>query len=263
MAAEDFSQRPSSARIYDALLGGSHNFAADREAARKLLAAIPYAAEMCRINRAFLARAVSHMVAAGVRQFLDLGSGIPTVGNVHEVAQSLDPTAKVLYVDIDPVAVEHSREILAENPFATVLQADVRFAGELLARPELRGFLDLDRPVGLLMLSMLHFVPDDDAFTAVGTLRAALAPGSYLAISHGVNDTPADASKGKVASIYTRSDVPQAEGRSRRDIERFFGDATLVPPGLVWLHEWPAPPVDGERPEHMAVLAGVARTGRG
>ncbi|MEV6636556.1 SAM-dependent methyltransferase [Actinoplanes sp. NPDC051470] len=257
--SEDFMRRPSSARIYDALLGGSHNFAADREAAQKLLAALPYAAEMCRINRAFLGRAVQHMAGAGIRQFLDVGSGIPTVGNVHEVAQALSPEARVVYVDIDPVAVEHSREILAENPVATVIQADVRFADDLLARPELRSFLDFTQPIGLLMLSMLHFVPDDDAFAAVDTLRGALAPGSFLAISHGVSDTPADASAPKVASIYTRSDVPQAEGRPRSGIQRFFGDATLEPPGLVWLHEWPVPPADSERPEHMAVLAGVAR----
>jgi len=257
--ATDYTQRPSSARIYDALLGGSHNFAVDREAAQKLLAAIPYAAEMCRINRAFLTRAVRFMVDAGVDQFLDIGSGIPTAGNVHEVAQEADPSAKVVYVDIDPVAVEHSREILAGNPLATVVQADVRFAGDLLVRPEVSEFLDLGRPVGLLLLSMLHFVPDDDAFPAVDRLREALPSGSYLAISHGVIDTPADASTDKVSSIYQRSDVPTAAGRPRAGIQRFFGDATMEPPGLVWLHEWPTPPEDGQRPEGMAVLAGVGR----
>ena len=255
----DYTQRPSSARIYDALLGGSHNFAADRDAAQKLLAAIPYAAEMARVNRAFLARAVQHVVDAGVRQFLDVGSGIPTAGNVHEVAQAAAPDARVVYVDIDPVAVEHSREILAENPLATVVQADIRFADDLLARPELRDFLDFSQPIGLLMLSVLHFVPDDEAFPAVDRLRDALAPGSFIAISHGVIDTPADASTGEVSSIYARSDVPTAAGRPRTGIQRFFGAATMEPPGLVWLHEWPTPPADAERPEHMAVLAGVGR----
>jgi S-adenosyl methyltransferase len=255
----DYADRPSSARIYDALLGGSHNFAADRAAAQKLLEAIPYAGDLARRNRTFLRRAVDHMLAAGVRQFLDVGSGIPTAGNVHEVTGRTAPEARVVYVDIDPVAVAHSRDILAENPVATAVQADARFPDALLAHPVVTEMIDFTRPIGLLMVSMLHFLPDEDAYVAVERLRAVLAPGSYIAISHGVVETPADASADQVASIYRRTDVSVATGRTRAEILRFFGSAELVPPGLVWLHEWPAPPADGEGPENMAVLAGVGR----
>jgi len=254
-----FADRPSSARIYDALLGGSHNFAADRAAAQRLLAAIPNAGEMARRNREFLHRAVEHMLAAGVRQFLDIGSGIPTVGNVHEVTARTAPDATVVYVDIDPVAVAHSRDILAGSRVATAVQADARFPAELLAHPEVAGLLDFDRPIGLLLVSMLHFLPDEDAYPAVRSLLAALPSGSYLAISHGVLETPADASTEEVAAIYRRTDVAVAAGRTRAQIRSLFDGTTLEPPGLVWLHEWPSPPPDGDQPVLMAVLAGVGR----
>jgi len=252
----DYSSRPSSARIYDALLGGNHNFAADRAAAKKLLEAIPYAAELARANRAFLNRAVNFMLDAGVRQFLDLGSGIPTVGNVHEIAQARVPDAKVVYVDIDPVAVAHSTEILQDNPHASAVLADLRFPEAILEDPALRTQLDLTRPVGLLLVSVLHFIGDEEAFPAVDRIRDALPPGSYVALSHGVVDTPADEAAEDIASIYRRTDVTTAAGRTREQIMRFFGGATLVPPGLVWVHQWP----DGApEAENTAVVAGVAR----
>jgi O-methyltransferase involved in polyketide biosynthesis len=256
MADGDFSSRPSSARIYDALLGGNHNFAADREAAEKLLEAIPYAAELARANRAFLNRAVTHMLDAGVRQFLDLGSGIPTVGNVHEIAQSREQSARVVYVDIDPVAVATSGEILKDNPNAIAVQADMRFPEAILADPALLSLLDLGRPIGLLLVSVLHFLPDQDAFAAVAGIRDALPPGSFVALSHGVVDTPADEAAEDIASIYRRTDVTTAAGRTRPEIMRFFGPATLVPPGLVWVHQWPdgAPEV-----QNTAVVAAVGR----
>jgi trans-aconitate methyltransferase len=252
----DYSSRPSSARIYDALLGGNHNFAADREAAKKLLEAIPYAAELARANRAFLNRAVNFMIDAGVRQFLDIGSGIPTVGNVHEIAQARVPDAKVVYVDIDPVAVAHSSEILRDNRNAVAVQADLRFPDAVLDSPVVRDLLDPDRPIGLLLVSVLHFVTDEAAFPAVDRIRAALPPGSFLAVSHGVLDTPADEAAGDVATIYRRTDVATAAGRTREQIMRFFGDADLVPPGLVWVHQWPDGAGDAQ---NAAVVAGVAK----
>ena len=252
----DYSSRPSSARIYDALLGGNHNFAADREAAKKLLEAIPYAAELARANRAFLNRAVNFMIDAGVRQFLDIGSGIPTVGNVHEIAQARVSDARVVYVDIDPVAVAHSEEILRDNPWAVAVQADLRFPEAVLDTPAVRDLLDRTQPVGLLLVSMLHFVTDDEAFQAVDQIRDALPPGSLVALSHGVVDTPADEAAEDVASIYRRTDVSTATGRTREQIMRFFGDAALVPPGLVWVHQWPDGPADAE---NAAVVAAVAR----
>jgi hypothetical protein len=258
-ADADFASRPSSARIYDALLGGSHNFEADREAAKRLLSMIPAAGEMARANRAFLSRAVEFMLEAGVRQFLDIGSGIPTVGNVHEIAQRKVPDARVVYVDIDPVATAHAGEILRDNQFATAVQADMRFPDAILGHASVRRLLDLDQPIGLLLVAMLHFVPGDDAYPAVERLLAALPSGSYVAISHGVSETPADAAIGGVTDLYRRTDVSTATGRTRTEILRFFGDAELLPPGLVWVHEWPAGP-QGEDPGAMAVVAAIGRT---
>jgi hypothetical protein len=258
-ADADFSSRPSSARIYDALLGGSHNFEADREAAKRLLSMIPAAGEMARANRAFLHRAVEFMLDAGVRQFLDIGSGIPTVGNVHEIAQRRVPEARVVYIDIDPVAVAHAGEILRDNRFAAAVQADMRFPEAILGHASVRRLLDRDQPIGLLLVAMLHFVPDDDAYPSVERLLAGLPAGSYVAISHGVSETPADAAGDGVTDLYRRTDVSTATGRSRAEILRFFGDTELVPPGLVWVHEWPAGPQGDGGPGDMAVVGGVAR----
>jgi hypothetical protein len=258
----EYANRPSSARIYDALLGGSHNFAADREAAQRLLEAIPNAGEMARANRAFLNRAVHHMLDRGVRQFLDIGSGIPTVGNVHEVAQRAVPDARVVYVDIDPVAVATSAEILSGNPNATAVLADARFPAALLSRGDVQEMLDLHLPVGLLLVSVLHFLPDEEAYPAVDHLRDALPPGSFVAISHGVPETPADERAAEISTIYRRTDVSTAAGRTRAQILRFLGDTELVPPGLTWVHEWPS----AEGAEHlpdMAVLAAVGHKRRG
>ncbi|MFI5494998.1 SAM-dependent methyltransferase [Actinoplanes sp. NPDC051859] len=258
-AEADPAHRPSSARIYDALLGGNHNFAADRAAAQQLLAVIPRAGEMARANRAFLHRAVRYLLDRGVHQFLDIGSGIPTVGNVHEIAQRVVPDARVIYVDIDPVAVAHSNDILHGNPNAAAIQADMRFPEAILHHPQVGSLLDLGQPVGLLLVSMLHFVPDDDAFTAVARLRAALPAGSYIVISHGVSETPADAAEDQITALYRRTDVSNAHGRSRAEILSFFGDATLVPPGLVWVPEWPRG--GSGDPHDMAIVAAVGQLG--
>src|SRR5438132_13046061 len=153
---------PSAARMYDYYLGGGHNFAADREVAERALAIMPEGRQLAQINRAFLRRAVRFCVAAGLRQFLDLGSGIPTLGNVHEVAQAASPLSKVVYVDIDPVAVAHSRALLESNDLATAVLEDLRKPESVLTNPAVRGLLDLKRPVALLMLSVLHFVQDED-----------------------------------------------------------------------------------------------------
>jgi SAM-dependent methyltransferase len=258
-ADADPSTRPSSARIYDALLGGNHNFAADREAAKRLLTAIPGAGDMARANRAFLSRAVEYLLERGVRQFLDIGSGIPTVGNVHEIAQRGVPDARVVYVDIDPVAGAHAGEIRRDNRFAAAVQADMRFPEAILGHAGVHRLLDLGRPIGLLLVAMLHFVPDDDAYPAVERLLAGLPAGSYVAISHGVWETPADAAVDGVADLYRRTDVSTATGRSRAEIMRFFGDLELVPPGLVWVHEWPAGPQGDGDPGDMAVVAALAK----
>nr|BFE71665.1 hypothetical protein GCM10020092_049660 [Actinoplanes digitatis] len=233
-ADADYSGRPSSARIYDALLGGNHNFEVDREAAKRLLSMIPAAGEMARANRAFLNRAVRFLLDAGVRQFLDIGSGIPTVGNVHEIAQSREPGARVVYVDIDPVAVAHAGEILRDNPLATAVQADMRFPQAILDHAEVRKLIDLDRPVGLLLVSMLHFVPDDDAFVAVDRLREALLS-RFLrrGLARRLRDTRRRGGRGRGAALpaYGRVDGDRPQPRPDPALLRRRG-AGAARPGL-------------------------------
>jgi hypothetical protein len=254
-------ERPSAARMYDYYLGGNHNFAADRQAADEIMRFIPNVRQIAQANRAFLQRSVEYLIGAGVRQFLDIGSGIPTVGNVHEAAQNATPGAGIVYVDTDPVAIEHSIQILNGNERATAIQADLRNPQAILAHPDVRRILDLTQPVGLLMLSMLQFIPDAEAYPAVGYLRDILASGSYLVISHVAEGAmPADRTDSAV-EIYSRSSSPGAGRRIRPQIAEFFDGYDLVAPGLVWVPEWrPRSPEDvGERPEDVAILGGVAR----
>jgi S-adenosyl methyltransferase len=177
--------RPNAARVYDYFLGGSHNLAADRKLAAQVLAEIPDAPLVAQANRAFLRRAVLYCIEVGIRQFLDLGSGIPTVGNVHEVAQRAAPESRVVYVDIEPVAVANSRAILAGNDRVAVLQADIRDADRILNDPGLQRLLDLDRPLAVLMVSVLPFIPDaDDPVRIVARFRDAITSGSYPGQRH-------------------------------------------------------------------------------
>src|SRR5215213_11358434 len=183
------SERPSAARIYDYLLGGFYNFDVDRAAAQKITGVLPDMPLFMRANRTFLRRVVRFLTDQGIDQFLDLGSGIPTVGNVHEVAQQINPSARVVYVDNEPVAVTHSRTILQGNPRATVIQADLRKPEVILGHPETQRLLDLNKPTAVLFLSVLLFVTDDEeAYRLVRAVRDALVPGSYMAISHPTDD---------------------------------------------------------------------------
>src|SRR6266540_2022491 len=154
-------EKPNAARMYDYALGGSHNFAVDRALVEQAEASMPGASRIAHANRAFLDRVVRWLAAAGVRQYLDIGSGIPTRGNVHEVAQSTAPGARVLYVDIDPVAVAHSRSLLANNPHAHVIQGDLRHADQIVQNPEVRATLDFSQPIAILLFAVLHFIGDD------------------------------------------------------------------------------------------------------
>jgi SAM-dependent methyltransferase len=255
-------ETPSAARMYDFWLGGFHNFVADRTAANRMAEAMPSAPTVARANRDFLRRAVRWLVGQGVRQFLDVGSGIPTVGNVHEVAQEAATDARVVYVDIDPVAVTHSRQILAGNDRAAAIRADLRSPDMILSAAEVRATLDLSRPVGLLLVSTLHFVPDTDRpYEAVARLRDSLAPGSYLVISHGAVEGFDGTVLPTAERVYRATSSGMGGLRTRAQIHRFFGDFTLVDPGLVWLTQWrpddPDPP--DQHPERSAFLAGVAR----
>jgi SAM-dependent methyltransferase len=249
-AAHGTEQKPATAaRIYDYVLGGIHNFPADREAAKKAIEQFPLIPARARANRALLRRMVRCLADAGVRQFLDIGSGMPTEGNVHEIVQEIAPEARVVYVDIDPIAVAESLEILEGNDRATAIHGDLRKPQAILDHPQVRRLLDFDQPVGLLLVAVLHFVPDDaEAYDAVSHLLAALAPGSYLALSHSaaegfeLGSTGPDSVKiGK--EIYRRQTATPITLRTCDQVMRFFeGCAEWVDPGLVWMTEWrPAP----------------------
>jgi hypothetical protein len=229
---------PSAARVYDYVLGGAHNFAVDRQMGDKIERNLPHVRSGARINRAFLARAVRFMVDQGVRQFLDIGSGIPTVANVHEVAHELDPECRVMYVDRDPVAVAHSELILAGNSRTAVLQADLRDPDSILNSGEVRRLLDFDEPIGLLMLFMLHWVPTEaDPWGLMKHYREALPSGSYLAISHMADDHGNEAVHAATV-MMNQAGGDQVVERGRDEIAAFFGDFELVEPGLVTFAEW-------------------------
>ena len=252
MADDDWTTKintsvPNPARIYDYLLGGKDNYPADREVAEQVVAVAPVTREVVRDNRAFLRRAVGFLTEeAGVRQFIDLGSGLPTHGNVHEIAQAIAPDARVVYVDNDAMVVTHSRALLADDNTITV-QADLREPDAILGHPEVRKLIDFDRPVALLLLAILHFVPDDqDPHGIVARFRDLLPAGSYLALSHSTRDvpvrpdmTPAEMTEmgTKVQRLYqmtTTLIVP----RTRTQVERFFDGFDLVDPGLVEIQRW-------------------------
>jgi hypothetical protein len=268
-SAEESRPAATAARIYDYILGGTHNFPADRAAAAELLKAAPFVPAVARANRAFLGRAVRYLSEVGVRQFLDIGSGIPTVGNVHEVA---GPRARVVYVDLDPVAVAESLEILDDRPGATAIRADMRQPDVILGHPDVRRLISFDEPVGLLLVTVLHFIADDaEAYAAVERLVADLPPGSHLVISHGSIPpqaplaTDVEAAEG-VEGVYRSRTATPVRGRTEAEIARFFTGFELVEPGLVWVPAWrpdPADPVDfAADAAGSAVLGGVGRRAR-
>jgi hypothetical protein len=251
--------RPSAARMYDYYLGGAHNFGVDREVANKMLALFPDMQLLAQGNRMFLHRAVRFMLDEGVRQFLDIGSGIPTAGNVHEVAQQAAPESRVVYVDHDPVAVAHSELLLQDNPLAAVVEADLRRPDDILEAPALRELLDLSRPVGVLMAAVLHFVsPEDKPGQIIGRLREQLAPGSYLMISH-ATDVGRQAATKEGAELY-KATAP-VTFRDHDKVRELFAGWELVEPGVVWLPEWRPewPDEVGDDPASSILAGGVGR----
>jgi SAM-dependent methyltransferase len=246
--------RPSAARIYDYLLGGAHNLAADRAVAHKLEAIQPQVANVARRNRAFLGRVVRFMLEQGIRQFLDLGSGIPTVGNVHEVAQGVDPNAKVVYVDYEPVAVTHSLMLLKDNPNAEAFEADATDIGAVLGSGPVKNLLDLGEPVGLLAITLGHYLPDVRGVFAA--YRDALAPGSHLALTHLTNDF-AVLNDPRVAETM-RSTQNHIFPRTRAEVLALFDGFELVEPGLTTSANWRPDRLAGVvDPEEDGLYAGV------
>ncbi|NUT20429.1 MAG: hypothetical protein HOV77_14680 [Hamadaea sp.] len=252
--------RPSVARVYDYYLGGSHNFAVDREFAQQVLQAMPNVPQLARENRAFLRRVVRAMSALGVDQFIDLGSGIPTVGNVHEVAQELDPKARVVYVDWDPVAVAHGEAILEDNDRTAVIGADLREPAAIFADERVKALIDPSRPTAILLIAVLHFVPDElKPIELIGQISSLLAPGSHVAISHASPERQAE-QIGQAANLYQKTASPVTM-RSQAEIEALFGDLDLLEPGVVQTPLW-RPDVPGELgPEayEYPAYAGVGR----
>jgi hypothetical protein len=249
-------QVANAARMYDYHLGGSHNFAADRAAAERTKAAMPWVAHAARANRNFLRRAVQYCQQQGIDQFLDLGSGIPTVGNVHEVARRGDPNARVAYVDNEPVTVASCEALLAGDPLATISAMDMRDPDAVFAAPGVRDLLDLSRPVALLTVAVLHFIPDeDDPVALVEVYRSRLAPGSFHALSHVTADHDPDAAVGGIASY--KSTTTPINVRTKDEVTALFGDTELVEPGVVDATEWR--PDDTVGPEHRGFWAGLGR----
>jgi hypothetical protein len=249
---------PSVARIYDYLLGGEHNLAADRRLAQRLEAIQPNVGAIARRNRAFMRRAVRFMLQQGIRQFLDLGSGIPTVGNVHEVAQDVDPDARVVYVDYEPVAVAHSQLLLKDNALAAAVQADVTETALVLKSQPVRELLDLTKPVGLLAVALGHYLPPESDVRAVfAAYRDALVPGSCLALSHLTNDFLA-LSDPRVAEAM-RSTADHIYPRARADVLDLFDGFDLVEPGLTTTANWrPDTITAAVDPQDDGLYAGVA-----
>jgi hypothetical protein len=253
---------PNAARMYDYFLGGFHNFEVDRRAAEQIQKLQPLVDIIARGNRAFVRRAVRFLCDEGIDQFLDIGSGIPTVGNVHEIAQRHLPGARVVYVDIDPVAVEHSLALLQDNEWATAIRADVREPETILEDPAVLALLDFDRPLGLLMTGMMYFIVDDElAYRSVATMRKALAPGSYLALSHTSRDGSPSPHGERISEMYEQARSP-VRSRSHEEVLAFFEGLELVEPGLVWVPQW-RPDSDEElmldRPTESGGYAGVGR----
>ncbi|MEO3870806.1 SAM-dependent methyltransferase [Nonomuraea sp. B12E4] len=258
--------KPSVSRVYDYMLGGKDNYEADRQVAAMALRIAPDAPEAARANREFLGRTVRHLAAeVGIRQFLDVGSGLPTQGNVHEIAQSVAPGAKVVYVDHDPVVLVHGRDLLAADQTTTIVEADVREPGKILDDPKTRGLIDFDRPVGLLLFAILHHLADaENPAGVVADLLRPLAPGSHVVISHFHN--PGEAHPEVSEQAYAAENIfndhlGTGRWRTREEILAFFDGLELLEPGLVPLPEWRPGAGDHAAPgiTYHTFVGGVAR----
>jgi hypothetical protein len=260
-------ETPNVARIYDYYLGGAFNLASDRARAARIQSVLPSMEMLARFNRGFLRRAVAFMMDQGIRQFIDLGSGLPTAGNTHEVAQARDPQSRVVYVDYDPVAVLHGEQILRDNPHAAMVGADARRADQLFAEPRVQELIDLSQPVGIVMTGFIVFVGDhEDPCGIMKSYRDACAPGSYIAVSH-LTDEQADpdtqvqiramveAYKGVVEQLYVRDEAAVAA---------LFDGMTLVGPGVTLMPDWQPHPLGDIKtgsPAHRLGYGAVGRVG--
>ncbi|GLY71549.1 hypothetical protein Atai01_81680 [Amycolatopsis taiwanensis] len=252
--------KPNSARVYDYLIGGKLNYAVDRHFADRVMAQLPNVRDICLLNRYWLRRVVRFGIEQGIRQFLDIGSGMPTVGHVHEVAQKADPTARVLYVDNEPIAVAHSEIVLQGNDRAVMLDADGEQPEEIFDHPVTRRLLNLDEPMMVIIAAFVHFIPDERRPKAlIDRYRDLIAPGSYLALSSDTGDQQSDEVL-QAIELYNKT-VSPLHLRSRDELAELMAGFDLVDPGIVFTPEWrPTNPADvGENPERASILAVVGR----
>ncbi len=252
---------PHPARIYDALLGGKDNYAADRQAARQVLKAAPEVRDSARANRAFLQRAVRFLVGeAGIRQIVDIGTGIPAAGNVHEIAGQIAPQTRVAYVDNDPIVHVHANALLTGTGTTSIVLADLRDPEAILAHPKISALIDFSQPVALLLVAILHFITDaEDPARIVAAFRDALPAGSYLALSHATADLRPEAAQ-QAADVYDRA-TSAVTLRGHAQVAAFFDGWDLAEPGLVQVPLW-RPDGKPPRPRELArawVYGGVAR----
>jgi len=258
---------PNVARMWDYQLGGKDNFAADRQAAEAVNEALreagaPSGRDAARENRAFIGRAVRFLAQeAGIRQFLDLGSGLPSMGNVHEIAQQVAPDARVAYVDYDPVVLVHARALLADTDRVTVVQGDLREPEGILDHPDVRKLLDFDQPVAVLLIAALHLLKDDeDPVGIVARIRDALAPGSYLALTHATREEHREGAAVLATQFQRLRVTTPIIPRTRTEIARFFDGFELAEPGLVFPSQWrPDPPQASTDQGSAWMLAGGGR----
>jgi hypothetical protein len=254
-ASEIDTSRPHPARMYDAFLGGKDNYAADRLAVRQIVRTWPEVRTAARANRAFLQRAVRFLVGeAGIRQIIDIGTGIPSAGNVHEVAGQVASGTRVVYVDNDPIVHVHANALLTGSGATSIVLADLREPEAILAHPKVRGMIDFSQPVALLLVAILHFIAEEENPAGIiATLRDALPPGSYLALSHGTTDFHPPGLAGQAAAMYEKATAPLVL-RAHQEVSAFFDGFDLVEPGLVQAPLWRP---DGKlpRPKDLAKIA--------
>jgi SAM-dependent methyltransferase len=253
------TSRPHPARVYDWLLGGKDNYPVDEELGRQVLAIDPTVRNSARVNRGFMRKATEMLAAEGIRQYLDIGTGIPTEPNLHQVAQAIAPESRVVYADNDPIVLRHAEALLRSTPegVTSYIQADLRETGRIVERAE--NALDFGKPIALSLISLLHFIADeDDAYGLVRRLVDVLAPGSYLVFSHATADG-SSREAAEVVELYRKGGVVLCP-RSHADVARFFDGLSFVGPGLVRVSDWRVGP---EAPEGsgdpVTVYAGVAR----
>lgn len=246
--------RPSPARMYDYALGGKDNFEVDRRAVEQIAHVLPDFRQLARTNRQFLVNSVQLMAEAGIKQFIDLGTGIPTSPNVHEMAREIQPDARVVYVDNDPIVMAHNRALRAVVDNVITVQHDIREPDTIVSDPKVRDLIDFEQPVGVLFVAVLHFVRRDLAPEVVSRFRSLMAPGSYVAISTACTDGMEAAAVAKTEAVYSNA-AAQIVFRTRSQVEQLFDGFELLEPGLKDVAQWR----NTETPAPVRVLAGVGR----